>query len=98
MSNDEKYTITQNKAPFTINYELVITNGDDSYLVDPVGGVRLSRSMRGVSAKLTFGVLSDDVLNFKEGNRVQFKVNGELVFLGFVFEKERNKKGVIKVL
>lgn len=98
MSNDEKYTITQNKAPFTINYELVITNGDDSYLVDPVGGVRLSRSMRGVPAKLTFGVLSDDVLNFKEGNRVQFKVNGELVFLGFVFEKERNKKGVIKVL
>lgn len=95
---DETYSITQNKAPFNLTYELIITNGDDSYLVDPVDGVRLSRSMRGVPAKLTFGVLNDPILNVKEGNRVQFKVNNELVFFGFIFEKERNKKGVIKVL
>lgn len=85
MSNDEKYGITQNKAPFTIKYELVITNGEDNYLVDPVEGVRLSRSMRGVPAKLVFGILNDDILNFKEGNRVQFKVNNELVFFRLYF-------------
>lgn len=96
--DEEKYTITQNKAPFNMTYQLIITNGDDNYLVDPVDGVRLSRSMRGVPAKLTFGVLNDAILDVKEGNRVQFKVNNELVFFGFIFEKERNKKGVIKIL
>lgn len=95
---DEQYTVTTNTAPLLLNCELIITNGDTSYLVDPVDGVRLSRGRKGVPSKLVFGVLTDDILDFKEGNRVQFKVNGTIVFLGFVFEKERNKKGLIKVL
>lgn len=71
---------------------------DDSYyLVDPHTGVQLTRGMNGVPAKLTFKVPKDDVLDFKEGNVLQFSVNGTTVFQGFVFVKDRDKDGSIKV-
>lgn len=93
----EEYNAVRTDMPVEVYYELVITNGKNSYLVDPCDGVKLTRTRRCVPAKLQFGVLKDDVLNFTEGNRVQFKVNNTIVFQGFVFEKERTKNEIIKV-
>lgn len=93
---DEQFTVTQTSMPVPLRYEMVIGNGENKYLVDPVDGVELIRGRRCSPARLRFSVLNDEVLNFKEGNTVQFKVNDEVVFFGFIFEKERDKKGVIK--
>ncbi|MBO5704551.1 MAG: hydrolase [Alphaproteobacteria bacterium] len=48
-------------------------------------------------SKLTFKVVKDDALGFLEGARVSFKVNGKKVFLGYVFEKSRDKDQLITV-
>ena len=48
-------------------------------------------------SKLTFKVVKDDALGFMEGSRVSFKVNGKKVFLGYVFEKSRDKDQLITV-
>lgn len=46
----------------------------------------------GVPGKLTFTVVKDDVVSFPEGAQVQLKVNGQKVFIGFVFQKSRDKE------
>lgn len=72
---------------------------EDSYfLVDPVSGVQLTRGINGVPSKLTFKVPKDDVLDFKEGNVVQFSVNNTPIFQGYVFSKERDKENTISVV
>lgn len=46
---------------------------------------------------LTFKVIKDDKLSFQEGARVSFKVDGVGVFLGYVFQKSRDKDQHIEV-
>lgn len=48
-------------------------------------------------SKLVFQVVKDTALSFGEGARVSFKVNGQKVFLGYVFEKSRDKDQLITV-
>ena len=48
-------------------------------------------------SKLTFKVIKDATLGFNEGARVQFIVDGVNVFLGYVFEKQRDKDQLIQV-
>lgn len=48
-------------------------------------------------SKLTFTVVKDYMLDFTEGDAVILYVNGENVFYGFVFTKNRNKEHRIKV-
>ena len=93
----ESYKVTQIAQPVQLAYELIIQNGEDKYLVDPTDGVVLTRGRRCTPAKLRFGVPKDDVLNFKEGNLVTFTVNNTVVFVGFVFEKERGRDNIIRV-
>lgn len=94
----QEYQVTRTDMPVTMNYEMVIINGEDQYLVYPVDAVKLTRGIECQPAKLDFTVLKDDVLDFKEGNTVQFSVNGTVVFLGFVFEKGRDKSEKIRVI
>lgn len=72
-------------------------NKDTAYLVSPVDGVELTRGRDMVPATLKFKVPKDKTLNFQEGDRVQFSVNGTVVFYGFVFEKSRDREAVISV-
>lgn len=97
-TQQQAYQIVRTDMPVQIAYELIIINGENQYLVDPVEAVKLTRSTEGRPAKLDFKVVKDKVLDFQEGNIVQFKVNGEIVFYGFVFEKNRDADGVIRVL
>lgn len=97
-TKESEYQIVRTDMPVPLTYEMVIINGENQYLVEPVEAVKLTRGIDCQPAKLDFKVLKDDVLDFKEGNVVQFKVNNEIVFKGFVFEKDRDKNEEIRVL
>lgn len=87
-----------NHAPLRVRYELtVMHNQKDVYLLDPEDGVTLDRSPDLAPAKLSFKVFKDNVLNIEEGDLVNLKVNNELVFVGYIFEKKRSKNNFIEV-
>lgn len=92
--NSEKIT----HAPLRVQYELLVMhNQKDMYLLDPQDGVTLDRSPDLAPAKLSFRVFKDSVLNIEEGDLVNLKVNGELVFVGYIFQKKRSKDNFIEV-
>lgn len=93
-SHSEKIT----HAPLRVRYELIVMHDrKDMYLLDPQDGVTLDRSPDLAPAKLTFKVFKDKVLDIQEGDLVNLKVNGELVFVGYIFEKKRSKDNFIEV-
>lgn len=92
--NSQKIT----HAPLRVRYELtVMHNQKDVYILDPEDGVTLDRSPDLAPAKLSFKVFKDKVLNIEEGDLVNLKVNNELVFVGYIFEKKRSKDNFIEV-
>ena len=85
-------------APLRVRYELLVMHDrKDMYILDPKDGVTLDRSPDLAPAKLTFKVFKDKILNIEEGDLVNLKVNGELVFVGYIFEKKRSKDNFIEV-
>lgn len=93
-SHSEKVT----HAPLRVRYELLVMHDrKDMYLLDPQDGVTLDRSPDLAPAKLSFKVFKDKILNIEEGDLVNLKVNGELVFVGYIFEKKRSKDNFIEV-
>ena len=97
-NKEQTYQVTNTNMPAILHYELIIQNGDTQYVVDALEGVKLSRASESIPAKLDFKIAKDGILDFKEGNTVQFSVNGEIVFKGFVFEKEHSGDFVIRVI
>lgn len=92
--NSQKIT----HAPLRVKYELqVCHNQKERFLLDPQDGVTLDRSPDLAPAKLSFKVFKDKVLNIEEGDLINLKVNGELVFVGYIFEKKRSKDNFIEV-
>jgi hypothetical protein len=92
--NSQKIT----HAPLRVRYELIVMhNQKDMYLLDPQDGVTLDRSPDLAPAKLSFKVFKDKLLDIQEGDLVNLKVNGELVFVGYIFEKKRSKDNFIEV-
>lgn len=81
-----------------MNIELLITDsaGKIAYLPVVEEGIEWSTE-RSSPGKLTFKVIKDDVINFREGAAVRLKVDGKPVFFGFVFSKKRDKKQTITV-
>lgn len=80
-----------------MDYELLIQHGNTTYQPIVEEGVQWETERKGVPGKLTFKVLTDATLNFTEGDAVRLRVNGEKVFYGFVFQKKRDKEGIISV-
>lgn len=93
----EEFNSEVKQAPLSIDYELTVLKGKEILLLDPQDGVTLDRSPDLAPAKLTFKVFKDKLLDIQEGDLVNFKVNGELVFVGYIFEKRRNKDNFINV-
>lgn len=92
--NSQKIT----HAPLRVRYELQVCHDQkERFLLDPQDGVTLDRSPDLAPAKLSFKVFKDKVLNITEGDLVNFWVNGELVFVGYIFEKKRSKDNFIEV-
>jgi len=77
--------------------ELLIQNGSTVYEPVVEGSIKWETDRKGQPGKLTFSVVPDGIINFQEGNSVSFKVDNLKVFYGFVFKKERDKNGIIKV-
>ena len=77
-------------------YELLIEN-DTIYRPVIAGEISLTRERKGSPSVCKFTVLKDDVINFREGNPVKFKVGGENVFYGYIFSKSRKDNVSIEV-
>ena len=60
-------------------------------------GIEWSTERRSTPGKLTFKVIKDSVIDFKEGDTVNLKVDGKPIFSGFVFTKKMDKKQIIDV-
>ena len=94
---EEFNSVEITNAPLNLSYELTVKNQKDVLLIEPQDGITLDRSPDLAPAKLTFNVLKDPLLDIQEGDLVNFKVNGELVFVGYIFEKSRSKNNIIQV-
>lgn len=94
---EEFNSVEITNAPLNLTYELTVYNKKDTLLIEPQDGITLDRSPDLAPAKLTFNVLKDPLLDIQEGDLVNFKVNGELVFVGYIFEKSRSKNNIIQV-
>jgi hypothetical protein len=79
--------------------ELLIadTTGEKAYLPIVEEGIEWSTERRSTPGKLTFKVVKDDIIAFSEGAAVRLKVDGKVVFFGFVFTKKRDKDQIITV-
>lgn len=80
-----------------MDYELLIQHGNKVYQPIVTGEIQWETKRKGTATTLTFKVVKDATLNFTEGDSVRLKVDGEKVFYGFVFQKKRNKDGIITV-
>lgn len=80
-----------------MDYELLIQHGNKLYQPIVTGEIQWQTERKGVQGSLTFKVVKDATLNFTEGDSVRLKVDGKKVFYGFVFQKKRNKDGIITV-
>ena len=94
---EEFNSVKITNAPLNLTYELTVWNKKDVLLIEPQDGITLDRSPDLAPAKLTFNVLKDPLLDIQEGDLVNFKVNGELIFVGYIFEKSRSKNNIIQV-
>lgn len=77
--------------------ELLIQNGSKVYQPVVEDEIHWDTERKGQPGKLTFSVVKDSLINFQEGNAISFKADGQKVFYGFVFKKERDKGNTIQV-
>lgn len=80
-----------------MSQELLIQNGSVVYAPVIQDEIVWTTERKGSPGKLEFKVLKDDIIKFKEGNAVSFKVDNNNVFYGFVFTKKREKDKIIQV-
>ena len=80
-----------------MTYELLIQHGSKVYQPIVTGEIQWQTERKGVQGSLTFKVVKDATLNFTEGDAVRLKGDGQKVFYGFVFQKKRDKQGIITV-
>lgn len=78
-------------------YELLIQHGSKVYQPIVTGEIQWQTERKGKAGSLTFKVVKDSTINFTEGDAVRLKVDGKNVFYGFVFQKKRDKEGIITV-
>ena len=79
--------------------KLLLEHNGTIYDASPIvlEGVRLEQSVLMEAGKLMFAVKRDGIINFVEGDKVQFAVNGIVRFCGFVMKKERTDAQMITV-
>ena len=78
-----------------MSQQLLIQNGNTVY--EPViqDEVTWTTERKGAAGKLEFKVVKDNIINFEEGNPVEFRVDNTNLFYGFVFKKKRDKEKII---
>lgn len=74
-----------------MEYQLLI-QGSKIYEPIVLSDITWESERVGTPSKLTFTVVKDQKISFPEGAKVQLKVNGKGVFIGFIFKKQRDKE------
>lgn len=87
--------IKNSSKVFTVRIE----RGSGGTVSEPVieGDVVITWTRDFRAGIMEFNTVKDDALNFQEGDRASFSIDGKLFFLGFVFKKARDKRQIIKV-
>lgn len=80
-----------------MDIELLISGVKGTFEPVICGAVELCTQKWG-AGYLTFSVIKEGSIDFKEGNNVSLRVGGKNMFYGYVFSKKRTKKGVISVV
>ena len=80
-----------------VNIELLIQHGDKVFIPVVQEGITWTTERKGCPGELKFKVVKDDVISFTDGDAVRLKVNGQNVFYGFIFKKQRDKEQIISV-
>lgn len=80
-----------------VNIELLIQHGDKVFIPVVQEGITWATERKGCPGELKFEVVKGDVISFTEGDAVRLKVNGQNVFYGFIFKKQRDKEQIISV-
>lgn len=70
-----------------LNYELIITNGDQAQFPTVIEPITLKRYLDTRAATLTLTVENIDGLVVEEGDALRFKVNDDNTFFGFIFDR-----------
>ena len=78
-------------------YELLIQHGGEIFQPIVTDDIQWQTERKGTHGSLTFKVVKDEILDFTEGDAVRLVVDGVKVFYGFVFQKKRDKEGIISV-
>ena len=78
----------------------LLIQGQGGKVYQPVveDGITWETNRKGAPSVLTFTVVKDYLISFPEGAKVQLKVDGKGVFIGYVFQKTRDKAQRIKVV
>lgn len=83
-----------------MRYKLLIFNSESNTMYDyaPVAQkVDYTTNRNGSAGKLTFSYVQQKTINLTEGAKVQFYVDGQEIFLGFVFVIEQDRWGIVSV-
>lgn len=77
--------------------EIIVFGQTGTFIPAVCGAVSFSTDMRGCGV-LKFSALKEGKLDFKEGNCVIARCDGKMFFKGWVFEKNRDKTGIINTV
>lgn len=77
--------------------EILIQNGSTIYSPAVEEGIEWTTQRKGSPGKLTFKVIMDEALQIQEGNAVQFNVDGQHVFYGYIFSMSFDKDRIMSV-
>lgn len=78
--------------------EILIENSNKIYKPIIEGEIVWETERCGMPGKLTFTVVNDKTFDFQEGNKIMLNCEGKGLFLGYVFQKMRDKNQLIKVI
>ncbi len=78
-------------------YIQIVTRAGKIYEPPILEGFTWETERTGSPGRLVFTVVKTDGLAFHEGDRVRFTFGDKLVFVGFIFQKRRNKNHHIEV-
>lgn len=80
-----------------MNCEIFIQNGAKVYAPAIQEGIEWTTERKGTPGKLIFKAVMDAALDIQEGNAVQFNLDGQHVFYGYIFNRQYDKNGIMTV-
>ena len=80
-----------------MNVELIIQHGNKIFVPVVEEGITWQTERKNTPGQLDFTVILDSTVEFAEGDAVRLKVDGDPIFYGYIFKKQRDKEPKIKI-